>query len=327
MSGVLVAYSKLAVGVAVVVVATAAFAAEGEFHRTLKVTGAVNLQIETGSGSIQVRSGGSSEVQVTGHIRESNWGIFGDHASPAAIERLEKNPPIQQSGNDIRIGHIDDPGLKRGISISYEVVVPSSTNLHSSTGSGSQDISGISGPVDAKAGSGGVYVADISANVRAESGSGNIDVDGAKGNVYARTGSGSIRAMGVAGGFDGQTGSGNLTFEQTSQGSVRAETGSGGLELRNVRGSLQAHAGSGNIRADGDPTGAWTVRTGSGSVKLRFPQNASFQLDAHTGSGAIDLNHPVTVQGSIHRREVHGKVGGGGVPVQVETGSGSIAID
>jgi len=327
MSRVLVAYSKLAVGVAVVVVATAAFAAEGEFHRTLKVTGAVNLQIETGSGSIQVRSGGSSEVQVTGHIRESSWGIFADHPSHDAIERLEKDPPIQQSGNDIRIGHIDDPELKRGISISYEVVVPSSTNLHSSTGSGSQDISGISGPVDAKAGSGGVHVADISANVRAESGSGNIDVDGAKGNVYARTGSGSIRAMGVAGGFDGQTGSGNLTFEQTSQGSVRAETGSGGLELRNVRGSLQAHAGSGSIRADGDPTGAWTVRTGSGSVKLRFPQTASFQLDAHTGSGGINLNHPVTMQGSINRREVHANVGGGGVPVQAETGSGSIAID
>ncbi len=319
--------AKLTVSVAVLVIATAAFAAEGEFHRTLKVTGAVNLQIETGSGSIQVRNGGSSEVQITGHIRENNWGIFADHPSRGAIERLQNNPPIQQSGNDIRIGHIDDPELKRGISISYEVVVPSATNLHSSTGSGTQDISGIAGPVDARTGSGSVHVSDIGANVRAESGSGGIDVDGAKGNVYARAGSGSIRAMGVAGGFDGQTGSGNLTFEQTSQGSVRAETGSGGLELRNVRGSLQAHAGSGNIRADGDPTGAWTVRTGSGSVKLRFPQNASFQLDAHTGSGAIDLNHPVTVQGSIQRREVHGKVGGGGVPVQVETGSGSIAID
>jgi DUF4097 and DUF4098 domain-containing protein YvlB len=327
MSRAFAACSKLAIGIAVIVIATAAFAAEGEFHRTLKVTGPVNLQIETGSGSIQVRNGGSAEVQVTGHIRESNWGIFADHPSQGAIERLQNNPPIQQSGNDIRVGHIDDPELKRGISISYEVVVPPATNLHSSTGSGSQDISGIAGPVDARTGSGSVHVSDIGSGVRAESGSGSIDVSDAKGSVYARAGSGSIRAMGVAGGFDGQTGSGNLTFEQTSQGSVRAQTGSGGLDLRNVRGSLQAHAGSGNIRADGDPTGAWTVRTGSGSVKLRFPQNASFQLDAHTGSGSIDLNHPVTVQGSIQRREVHGKVGGGGVPVQVETGSGSIAID
>jgi len=304
-----------------------AFAAEGEFHRTLKVTGPVNLQIETGSGSIHVQNGGSSEVQVTGHIRRSSWGGFGDHPSPDAIQQLQDNPPIQQSGNDIRIGHIDDPALKRGISISYEVVVPAATILHSSTGSGSQEVSGIAGPVEAKTGSGSVQVSNIGAGVRAESGSGNIDVKSAKGNVFVRAGSGSIRATDIAGGFDGQTGSGNLVFEQVSQGSVRAETGSGGLELRNVRGSLQAHAGSGDIRADGDPSGSWVVHTGSGSVNLRFPQSASFQLDAHTGSGSINLNHPVTVQGSINRREVHAKVGGGGVPVQVETGSGSIAID
>jgi len=113
MSRVFGAHVKSALAVAVIVTATAAMAAEGEFHRTLKVTGPVNLQIETGSGSIQVRNGGSTEVQITGHIRESNWGIFADHPSPDAIQKLQDNPPIQQSGNDIRIGHIDDPELKR----------------------------------------------------------------------------------------------------------------------------------------------------------------------------------------------------------------------
>ena len=303
---------------------TAAMAAEGEFHRTLKVTGSVNLQIETGSGSIHVRNGSSNEVTVTGHIRTNNW--FSS-VGEDAVKRIEDNPPIQQSGNDIRIGHIDDPELKRGISISYDVVAPADTQLHSSTGSGSQDVRGLAGPVDASTGSGSVRASDIGSGLRAHTGSGSIEIDDVKGAVFARTGSGSITARGVAGGFDGQTGSGHLRLEQVSQGSVRAETGSGGLELRNVRGSLQAQAGSGNIQADGDPTGAWNVHTGSGSVALRFPQNASFELNAHTGSGSINLNHPVTVQGSIGRKEVRGKVGGGGVPVQVETGSGSISID
>jgi len=308
----------------IVAASTAALAAEGEFHRTLKVSGSVNLQLETGSGSIHVRNGSSNEVIVTGHIRTNNW-FESDRAD--AVKRIEDNPPIQQSGNDIRVGHIDDPELKRGISISYDVVTPANTQLHSSTGSGSQDVSGLAGPVDASTGSGSVRASDIGSGLRAHSGSGSIDIDDVKGSVFARTGSGSISARGVAGGFDGQTGSGHLTLEQTSQGSVRAETGSGGLKLRNVRGSLQAHAGSGNIEADGDPTGAWNVHTGSGSVSLRFPQNASFELNAHTGSGSINLGHPVTVQGSIGRKEVRGKVGGGGVPVQVETGSGSISID
>jgi len=65
-----IARARWIVCAAVLLSASVALAAEGEFHRTLKVTGPVNLQVETGSGSIQVRNGGSSEVVVTGHIRQ-----------------------------------------------------------------------------------------------------------------------------------------------------------------------------------------------------------------------------------------------------------------
>ena len=317
---------RLAVVIGVAALATCtllAYAAEGTFERTLQVNGAVNLQIETGSGSINVRNGSSNEVRVTGHIRSSDW--FG--SAEDRVKKLQSNPPIQQSGNDIRIGHIDDPELRRNISISYDVVVPTSTQLRSSTGSGNQEISGISGPLETSTGSGSLKISSIGSSVRAHSGSGNIDVDGADGSVVVRDGSGSIHATRVAGGFDGETGSGHLTLEQTAPGSVRAETGSGGLDLRNVHGSLQAQAGSGSIKAEGEATGGWVVHTGSGSVELRLPQSASFDLNAHTGSGSINLNHPVTVQGSIGRKEVRGKVAGGGVPVEVQTGSGNIEID
>jgi len=302
----------------------ASASARGEFERTLKVSGTVNLQVETGSGSIDVRTGNSNEVRVVGHIWANEW--FGDNAEDK-VKRLESNPPIQQSGNDVRIGHIDDPELKHNISISYELVVPATTELRASSGSGSETISGISGSLEASTGSGSLRISSIGSSVRAHTGSGSIDINGAKGTVYARTGSGSIHAADVAGGFDGETGSGHLTLDQSAPGSVRAETGSGGLELHNVRGSLQAQAGSGNIKAEGDATGGWTVHTGSGSVQLRLPQNASFDLNAHTGSGSINLSHPVTVQGSIGRKEVRGKVGGGGVPVEVQTGSGNILIE
>jgi len=299
--------------------------ARGEFERTLSANGHVNLQVETGSGSIEVHRGGSNQVHVVGHITANEW--FGGGNADERVKKLENNPPIQQSGNDIRIGHIDDPELKHNISISYEITVPESTQLRSSSGSGSQTISDITGPVEVNTGSGGLKLSSIGAGVRAHTGSGSIEIEGANGSVYARTGSGSINATNVAGGFDGQTGSGHLTLEQSAAGSVHAQTGSGGLELRHVKGSLQAEAGSGDVRVEGQATGEWMIRTGSGSVQLRLPDNASFDLDAHTGSGSINLNHPVTVQGSIGRREVKGKVGGGGVPVEVQTGSGSIKIE
>jgi DUF4097 and DUF4098 domain-containing protein YvlB len=302
----------------------AAASAEGSFQRTLQVTGPVNLEVTTGSGSIQVRTGTSNQVQVTGHIKATEW--FGGSNAAERVKRLQANPPVQQSGNDIRIGHIDDFDLRRNVSISYDLIVPAETRLRSNTGSGNQTVEGIHGPLDIGAGSGGLKVSDIGDTVHADTGSGTIEINGVKGNLRAKTGSGSIRAAGIAGGFEGETGSGHITLEQTAPGAVRADTGSGGMELRGVRGSLDAKAGSGTIRAEGDPKGPWTVHTGSGGVQMRFPSDAAFDLDAQTSSGSISVDHPVTVQGSLGRKHVRGKVRGGGVPVEVETGSGNIEI-
>ncbi len=301
----------------------AAASSEGSFQRTLQVTGPVNLDLSTGSGSVNVRTGSSSEVQITGHIKVTNW--FGGGADER-IKRIEANPPIQQSGNDIRIGHIDDVEPLRSISISYDLVVPADTQLHSHTGSGSQSVEGLRKQIEIESGSGSLKVSDIGDTVRADSGSGGIEIDRVKGDVRTKAGSGSIRATDIAGGFEGRTGSGHITLEQTASGSVHADTGSGGIELRGVRGSLEAEAGSGTITAEGEPTGAWTVHSGSGNIHLKLASDAGFDLDAHTSSGSITVSQPVTVQGTMGRKELRGKVHGGGVPVEVETGSGNIEI-
>ena len=283
----------------------AAAASEGSFQRTLTVNGPVHMDLTTGSGNVQVRTGSSNQVQVTGHIRVTEW--FGGNGEDK-IKRLEKNPPIQQSGNDIRVGHIDDPDLRHNISISYDVIVPAATDLRVESGSGNQTVEGIQGPLEVTAGSG------------------DIQINQVKGNVHANTGSGSIQAEEIAGGFDADSGSGHITLHQTAPGSVRVDTGSGGMELRGVRGSLDAKAGSGTIAAEGSPIGAWNLHTGSGSVELKIPSGTAFDLAAHTSSGSISVDQPHTVQGSVGRKEIRGKVGGGGVPVDVETGSGDIQI-
>jgi hypothetical protein len=300
-----------------------AASSEGSFQRTLQVTGPVNLDLNIGSGSVNVRTGSSSEVQVIGHIKTTNW--LGGNADER-VKRIEANPPIQQSGNDIRIGHIDDSELLHNISISYDLVVPAETQLHSHTGSGSQSVEGLQKQIEIESGSGSLKISDIGDTVRAETGSGGIEIDRVKGYVRTKAGSGSIRATDIAGGFEGRTGSGHITLEQTASGSVRANTGSGGMELRGVHGSLDARAGSGTITAEGNPTGSWTVDSGSGNIHLKLASEAGFDLDAHTSSGSISVSQPVTVQGTMGHKELRGKVHGGGVPVQVETGSGNIEI-
>lgn len=261
----------------------------GRFERTYSVTGPVDLQIKNGSGDIMVQEGGSGTVQLRAKIYVSNrW--FGGGASDARIHEIEAHPPVEQFGNTIRIEKLESHD---GISIDYELRVPSETHVRSETGSGDVTVEGISGPAEV------------------ETGSGDVKMRGVRGNVHAETGSGDTK-------FDG------IQAEH-----VEIKTGSGDVELRDLRCALVARTGSGDIQAQGYPTGRWKLDTGSGEVKLHLPSDLAFDLDAHTSSGDVDAhgNLSITVQGSLGHGQLRGKVRGGGVPVEVETGSGDISID
>lgn len=303
-----------------------AHAAEGSFDRSLNVTGPVDLDVTTGSGSIHVHTGSSSTVSVHATLRShEHWG-GGDHAEEK-VRYLEQHPPIEQNGNTIRIGHVEDRELTRNISISYDLVVPPETRLDAQTGSGDQAIDGIRGALKATTGSGSLRISDIGDEVRASTGSGDIQLDSIKGGVSANTGSGTIRARGIAGEFVGETGSGNVHLEQTAPGRVKVTSGSGSIELSGVRGALRAEAGSGNIDVQGQPTGDWRLDTGSGAVTVRLPSDAAFDLHAHTSSGNISTDHPVTILGTVSRSDWHGKARGGGFLLDLRTGSGDIRIE
>ena len=297
---------------------------EGHFDRTLTVTGPVDLDVQTGSGSVTVHAGGSGKVEVHARIRANGWHLEGDVEQ--RVHDIEQNPPIEQNGNTIRIGHSDDRDRFRNISISYEITTPAETKLHSSSGSGDVHVDGVNGPAEANSGSGSVRLNNIGSEAQAHSGSGDIDMNSIKGNAVAKTGSGSVHAMGIGGAFTGSSGSGDIRFEQTSPGDVDVSSGSGSIEIKGAKGGVKAQTGSGNITAQGDPTGEWKLRTGSGSVDVSFPDQAGYELVAHTSSGSIHTTHEMTVQGTISPRELHAKVHGGGPVVELSTSSGSIDI-
>lgn len=297
--------------------------AEGSFERTLSVSGPVDLNLTTGSGDIHIASGAAGQVQIKARIRANNW--FGGNEEER-IHQIESNPPIQQTGNTIHIGNLDGM-LGHNLSISYEVVVPPDTRLHAHSGSGDQEISGLQGPINVESGSGNLRISDIGSMVEAETGSGDVDIREVKGDLRTKTGSGTIHAMNVAGGLEAHSGSGDIEFTQTKPGSVHVTTGSGDVELRGVKGSVDAEAGSGGIHVEGAPTGSWNLHTGSGGVQLKLVADAAYDLDAQTSSGSITVSAPVTVQGTIGRKELRGKVHGGGIPMTIRTGSGDIEIN
>ena len=302
-----------------------AHAAEGHFARTLQVTGAVELEVQTGSGTIDVRTGDSSTVRITGTIRTTS-GWFDGTDAENKVHYLEANPPIEQHGNAIKIGRIEDEDLQRDISISYEIVVPVETRLRSNSGSGEQNVSGLRGPVQASSGSGNLRLTNIGDMVRASTGSGRISMEGVKGTVRASTGSGEILATGVAGGLHASTGSGSVTLRQTAPGDVEVSTGSGTLQLEGVHGAVRAQTASGNILVEGEGQGSWRLSTASGNVTVRLPGEQGFTLHTHTVSGSVHTAREVTVQGDFGKHELEGKVGGGFM-LDVSTVSGNIRVE
>lgn len=302
-------------------------ATTGHFERTLQVNGAVDLEVTSGSGDINVHPGGSGSVVISAkiHANSGSW-LFGGGNVEERIHRIEQNPAVVQQGNSIRIGRFEDRDLTKNISIDYDITVPAQTKLTSHTGSGDQTISGLQLPMTAKTGSGNVTVEHLSAETRISSGSGDLKISSIKGILYADAGSGNIRAEDVAGDVFANTGSGNVEISQSAGGSVKAETGSGNIKLHGVKGGLRASAGSGDIHAEGEPTADWRLGAGSGNITLKVPTQASFNIDARTSSGTLTVKRPVTMQGTMARNHIQGKVGNGGVMLDVHTGSGDIEV-
>ena len=263
-----------------------ALASDGTFDKTLNVTGNVQLEISTGSGYVHVTPGSDNQVHIVGHVHANHGWMSG--SSDDAVKKVTDNPPIQQSGNTIRVGQMHDSWLNH-VAIDYDVTAPKNTNLKAESGSG--DLKAVS----------------MTGGSRLETGSGSISADDLGGDTYLQTGSGDIRA------------------NFSSGGNVTAGAGSGSIRLTGVKGGLKAETGSGDVSIAGQPLQAWKVEAGSGSIDLNLG-GSKFTLDAETGSGAIHTDQPISMQGSLEKHHITGNVNGGGPTVKVETGSGSVRI-
>jgi hypothetical protein len=281
--------------------------ASGAFQRTLPVKGPVDLEVLTGSGDVTARTGPPGSVSIQARI-ESSFSLFGGGGEDA-VRAIERNPPIVQSGNSIRL----ERPRHGNVAIDYVVTVPPDTRLRADTGSGTHRVSGVRRGVDVRSGSGDVELEDIAGGVRAD------------------TGSGDVRGHRVAGPVDVSTGSGDVRLDVAGPGDVRAHTGSGGVDVRGVVGGLVIDTGSGDVAAAGVPRGRWSVETSSGDVAIRAGRQ-SYDLDVDTGSGDITVGRPLqmTVQGRItggSHDKLSGRVGAGGPLIRVRTGSGDVDID
>jgi len=300
--------ASFTIALVVLFASTSVFASslQGQFERTLQVSGPVDLEVLTRSGDVTVRAGSGGSVFIRGKIHVGDHWLMGGR--DADVHQIEQNPPIRQDGNRIHIEYVN----MRNISVDYEISVPADTTVRTRSGSGDQIIEGTHGNVDTQTGSGDVKLANLT------------------GELQLQTGSGNIRARHVSGAVKGGTGSGDVEIEEIASGNIDLHTGSGNITARGVQGEFRGETGSGDVTAEGTQTGSWEIHTGSGNVHVRLPANAAFDADISTSSGTVDVGEPIemTVQGRVGdtHKQIRGKVHGGGPLLRVRTGSGDIHI-
>jgi len=113
-------------------------------------------------------------------------------------------------------------------------------------------------------------------------------------------------------------------------GGLHAHTGDGHMTIDGVLTDVDLRTGDGHIdltvRPGSKMNNGWLIHTSDGRVEARLPQDFAAELYAHTGDGHIQLDMPVTVNGSIERSRIRGKLNGGGPLLEITTGDGSIHI-
>jgi hypothetical protein len=198
---------------------------------------------------------------------------------------------VEVSARVVRSWGIFGGGMHRNLRI--EVHMPRNADLGVDTGDGSVEAEAVNGNLDI------------------HTGDGHIRVQGAKGSIRLRTGDGSIEGHDLDGKLEANTGDGHVNLDGRFD----------ALNIKTGDGSITARANAGSKLENG-----WNLHTGDGSVTMSLPGDLQADIEASTNDGRISLGIPVIVEGNLGTSHIHGKMNGGGAPLTIHTGDGSIHL-
>jgi DUF4097 and DUF4098 domain-containing protein YvlB len=274
-----------------------------DWTKDYNISGRANVRIDTNDGSVRVTTSDSKTVQL--RVEYDGY-------------ELDKNLRIEssQSGDSVElIGRITDHWgwswvhiLRR---LHIEVTMPRQAGLDVHTGDGSVEGSMINGSVKVYTSDGSIRANTLTGTIDLHTNDGSIDVDTLKGDMRLHTGDGSIVARDLDGKLDADSGDGQLRIAGRFD----------GLNIKTGDGSVDARIQAGSKMASG-----WRIRTGDGSVDLSLPGDLQANISASTGNGHISLGMPLAIEGTFSNSQIHGKMNGGGQPLTIHTGDGSIRL-
>ncbi len=273
-------------------------AAESRIEKTLELQpgGHFTLESEVGSVTVTGASRPGARIVVTSERDDLNSELeitFTNSPGWASVTARRKNESF----------------WSHGLSVHFEIEVPTETRTEIHTGGGGISISGLRGAADAK------------------TSGGPIEVAGLIGSLEAYTSGGPIRVREVTGNAQVGTSGGPIDVEALD-GSLKAHTSGGGIRINRVSGYVEAKTSGGPIHATYSPGNrhGGELDTSGGPIEVAIDPSANLNLDASTSGGSVSSDLPVRVVGTVSPSRMQGSIGTGGEELRLHTSGGSIHI-
>jgi hypothetical protein len=278
---------RLSVGAIALLLVSAVPAAADHASQHYQVTGRPEVHLVSGDGQVQIRPGPAGQIQI--EVETEGWKI-GD----GGLRILESQADNRVS-YEIREPH--HWGISWSIGhrkISIIATVPRDLDLYVTTGDGE------------------VRLEELRGRLQIHTGDGQVRASNLRGDLSLESGDGGIEALGLEGRLSGTTGDGHMRVQ-------------GRFE------SLRLHSGDGPVEVEVDPgsevTDEWRLSTGDGSLTVRLPSELQADLDASTGDGSIVTEFPISMSGKVNDHAIRGRLNGGGAPITLRSGDGTIRIE
>jgi DUF4097 and DUF4098 domain-containing protein YvlB len=257
------------------------------WNRSYKVAAHPSLDVRTADGSVEVRSWDRPEIAI--HVETEGWKIGPDGVRVEAEQHDNAvTLTVRETSFDISLFSFHD----RRIRVTLDVPRELDARIHT--------------------GDGAVELAPLTGTIRVSTGDGRIRAQGLKGDLTLGSGDGRITATDLDGRLSVRTGDGDVDL------AGRFDV----LDIQTGDGSIEAAARDGSrVSQDG-----WTITSGDGPVSLELPNGFAADLEARTGDGHISVALEGGWRGEVNGHRVRGTLNGGGGPLRIRTGDGSVEI-
>lgn len=313
--------------------------------KTFARAGVKAIQVETSGGNVSV------EGVATGDARVEVY-VSGDGRHEAGKEEIQKmlneqyDLEVAMEGNKLVAVAKQKPGWqnmwRRGLSISFRVFTPEAVGTLVRTSGGNISMKNLSGSQDFRTSGGNLDIDHLTGTIVGRTSGGNVSISDSRDDIDLETSGGSMNATRCEGRIGLETSGGNVSLHGV-KGTIHARTSGGTVEGGKIDGELQAHTSGGNIDLD-DVAASLQASTSGGSIHVDFlsigkyvnlsNSGGDISLQLPQGQGmdlrvSADRIHSSTMsgfRGDLDEHHMNGTVNGGGTPVKVDGGGGSVHL-